>query len=712
MAVMKITRRQLLLGTGGAVAVAGASGLWLGVQRLGDRRFRHAVARGDAFAPNVFLAIEPTGDVVIWLTRAEMGQGVATALPLIIAEELDADWDRVRVEQAIAEDAYDYGRMLTVASASVRSQWTELRRAGAAARQMLLAAAARRWGVPARQCSSESGYVVHGGSGQRLTYGELAAEARASRMPLRPRLKSPSEFRLVGTNVARVDVPGKVDGSAQYGVDVRLEGMKVAVLARSPTLRGRPASYDASAARAVTGVVDVIEVPMGIAVIADHTWAALQGHRALSIEWRDDNRHPLSSSDISALMYARLDDSDAGVARDDGDVRDMLRQSSRRVKAEFEVPYLAHAPMEPMNCTAWIHDDLCEVWAPTQAPDDARAVAAHHSRLPLTKVRVHTTLLGGGFGRRATSDFVAEAVELAKRTGYPIQVLWRREDDMQQGPFRDAAVQRLTAALDDEGLPNAWYHRVVSVSADASEPGRVNPSALMGADDQPYRVGPMRIEWAGVQAPVRTMIWRSVGHSYTAFAIERFVDQLARTAGNDPLHYRIRMLGNEPRLARCIERVGEMSGWSEAVEQGRWLGLAAVKCFGSYCAQVAELTAQRDGRLRVSKVWCAADCGVLVHPDTVRGQIEGGIIFGLTAALHGRMTVRDGRIIEDNFDSYPLLRIDNSPEIEIALIQSAEAPGGVGELSVPPIAPAVANALYAARGVTVGALPMELGRID
>ncbi len=715
MAVTKITRRALLVGAGGAAVVAGASGLWLVSGRWRNRRYRLAVERGAGFSPSVYLQVQPDGEVVIWLNRSEMGQGVSTALPLIIAEELDADWSRVRIEQAVAGDGFDYGPMATLASASIRSQWTDLRRAGATARRMLVAAAARHWGVSARSCRTDNGQVLHDDSGRALGYGELADAAASERAPLRPALKQPAEFRLIGQPIARRDIPDKVTGRTTFGLDVRLPDMRFAALARAPVAGSALLDVDDADARAVPDVIDVIRLESaaggGVAVLARHTHAAIRGRDALRARWQAPQGSAISDTDFSARLRDRLRAVDAEVARDDGGVIDALT-SGATLAADYEVPFLAHAPMEPMNCVARVSDGRCEVWAPTQVPDDARRVAADVAGLPLHRVTVHTTALGGGFGRRAVSDFVAEAVAVAARSGQPVQTVWTREDDMRHGLYRDAAAQRLHAALDDTGLPVAWRHRVVSAVTGLPRPGDVNWNALMGTDDLPYHTGARRIEWAGVTSPLRTAIWRSVGYSYTTFAIESFVDELAAAANHDPLDYRLRLLPDGHRLAHCLERVAELSGWraraearSGAAPAGaparalpRALGLAAVSCFDSHIALVVEVEVEAGAGtpVRVPRVWAAVDCGIAIQPDGAIAQIEGGIVFGLTAALHGRLTLRDGAVVEGNYDDYRLLRIDETPDITVELIPGADPPGGLGEVGVPPVAPAVANALAAA----------------
>lgn len=705
MPIHKVTRRTLLLGAGGALAVAGGGGLWLAIDRLGQRRFRMPVERGDAFAPNVYLAVERGGDVRIWLTRSEMGQGIATALPMIVADELDADWTRVKVEQAVADGRYDYGGLGTVASASVRSQWTELRRAGAAARQMLIAAAARSWGVRAGACTARDGAVLHEASGRRLDYGELADAAAAERLPFRPRLKAPSEFRLIGRSLPRRDAAAKVQGSAVFGIDVRIPDMRFAALARKPVPAAHLVEIDETAARAVPGVLEVLHVERGVAVVATNTWAAFRGRDALRVQWDFGGAAVYSDERIAGALRQRLDTAETGVARDDGGVLEALERGANH-SAVYETPYLAHAPMEPMNCVAHVRDERCEVWAPTQVPDDARQVAAHTAGLPLERVTVHTTYLGGGFGRRAASDFVAEAVAVSARVGAPVQVVWTREDDMRFGRYREAAAQRIDVALAQHGLPSAWRHRVVTTTEHAPGAGEVNGLALMGADDLPYEVGRRRIEWNGVQAPLPTQIWRSVGHSYTAFAVESVLDELAAAASQDPIDYRLALLPGDHRLRRCLLRVAEQSDWAAARASGRALGVAAASAFESHIALVAELADAAPEAFRVERVWAAVDCGVAVHPSSVIAQIEGGIVFGLTAALFGRIRLDTGRVVESNFDRYRLLRMNEMPELYVDLLPSGEAPGGVGELSVPPVAPAVANALFVLNGERVRTLPL------
>jgi isoquinoline 1-oxidoreductase subunit beta len=705
MAAFSVSRRRVLIGAAGTVAVVGAGGLWLELSRLRERRFRQPVDRGGRFAPNAFLAIDSNGIVTIWLTRSEMGQGVMTSLPMLIAEELDADWSRVRVEQAVGGEI-DYGGMATVGSSSLSSTWIEWRRAGAVARAMLVGAAAKSWGVAERDCTTEAGSVVHPASARRAGYGELAQQAASMRVPLQPKLKEPSGFRLIGQSPRRLDTPAKVSGEARYGIDVRVPGMQFAVLARCPAWGGSLRSFDDTAARVVRGVRDVIRLGDRVAVVADSSYAAIRGREALTIDWEPGPHASLDSKEISAQLLRGLEPVEGVAGRDDGDVRALFASATDVVDSSYEVPFLAHAPLEPMNCTAVVRDGAVEIWVPTQVPEDARQTAANVAGVPLERVRVNSTLLGGGFGRRAASDFVGEAVDVAKVLGTPVQLLWTREDDMRHGRLRDAAAQRLRATLGADGIPRAWWHRLSS--ATDSPPNPVTPSfvPMMGAADLPYDLPAARVDLVGVQTPVPFGIWRSVGHSYTAFAIECFIDELAEKVGADPIEYRLRLLPGSSRLRECLSRVTAMSRWAGHRDAGRALGVAVANCFGSFIATVCEVTAEPGQSPRIARLWSAVDCGTAVHPDGVKAQIEGGAVFALTAALYGRISIEDGRIVEGNFDQYPLLRISEMPTVEVDLVPSVESPTGIGEVGVPTIAPAVVNAWYRVTGERVRRLPL------
>ncbi len=694
MTTFRITRRRLLVGATGATVVAGASGLWLGVQKISNERFHKAVDRGDAFAPSVYLAVQPDGEVVIWLTRSEMGQGVSTALPMLIADEMDADWSRVRVEQAVAGDGFDYGQMFTAASSSVSGNWIELRRAGATAREMLISAAADQWGVSASDCVADAGFVLHPGSSRRLDFGSLAAPAADKWPSIRPRLKTPAEFRLIGQAVPRIDTGDKVTGKAFYGADVRLDGMRRAVIARSPVFGGSPRQFEDAAARQVQGVEGVVSVTNGVAVVATDTYSAIQGRRALQVEWQAPPEHRVSGDQIAGQLRQMLDEP-GGVVRDDGGTPSEV---VREITADYQLPFLAHACMEPMNCTASVTPDGCTIWVGSQAPEGARALASAITGLPLNKVVVHRPQLGGGFGRRAAQDFVRDAVEVAMAVGHPVQVLWSREDDLANGEYREATAHRLRVGIDSGGRLRSWHHRIACTVGLDHSPGQISPLAGMGAADQPYDLGAVRVEWSGFPQPLPLRIWRSVGHSYNAFAMESFLDEIAAALDRDPLEMRLELLPQSPRLRHCLEAVAAAARWGSAVEEGRFLGVAATHCMGSYVATIAEVEPVSQRLPRVTGLWCAADCGVVVNPDIARAQVEGGMLYGLDAVLNGGIVLQSGRVVHTNFDRHRVMRISDAPTMEVVLISGGTAPSGVGEIGVPCVAPAVANAWYQATG--------------
>lgn len=705
--IQKVSRRSLLIGAAGLTAVAGSGGLWLAVRRQRNQRWAKAVRRAQPFAPSVYLAVGRDSVVTIWLTRSEMGQGVMTALPMIVAEELDADFDAIRVEQAVADGTQDYGKLLTAASASVRSNWIELRRAGAAARQMLLAAAARSWGVDPETCQTQRGWVIHSGSSRKASYGSLAVLARAESVPLRPQLKDPQDFRLVGTHVPRIDIPAKVTGRASFGMDVRLPGMRYAAVARCPTFGGKLRSVDDAKARKVPGVLEVFAIDDAVAVVAENTWAAFRGRDALELGWIPGAIAAVNNRSINETLD-ELSRKPGVVARILGDSEQAFESAARRLEASYRFPFLAHAPMEPLNCTVRIGEGRCEVWVPTQHPEGARDLAAKFADLPLDRVAVRTTLIGGGFGRRSDPDEVREAVQIARRIGGAVQLVWSREDDLRHGRYREAALHRVSAALSRDGIPIGWHHHVVSPSIEekSSTRGEVDGIVTAGSADNPYAIRNIRVEWSTADLGVPVGIWRSVGHSHGAFALECFMDEIARSGRIDPVDLRRRLLTHKPRLLACLNQAVGRSRWPARRTSGRALGCAVAECFGSFSAQVAEVSVDSEGRPHVHRVWCAVDVGLVIHPDTIKAQIEGGIAFGLTAALRGRISIDQGGVREGNFHDYPLLRQTEMPEIDLAILPSREPPGGVGELAVPGIAPAVANGIHALTGKPPRGLPL------
>ena len=706
--LFRITRRELVL-----AGVAGAAAFGVGIYggfRLGrrdERRRRIIPPREQPFAPGPFVAIDDTGLVTIWLSKTDMGQGVATTLPMIIVDELGADPNRLRIVQAPADDAF--GNQLTAVSTSVRGMFAELRTAGAAAREMLVAAAAEAFGVSPAECRAERGHVLHASSGRRLAFGSLVRAAGRRKIPSKPALKPVTEFRYVGKSMPRLDLPAKIDGTARFGIDVRVAGMVFATIARSPTVGGKVRRFDATAARAIPGVRDVVQIERGVAVLADHTHAAILGRQALRIDWDRGPHAKWNAKSIDAHLDEHLQQEGA-VARREGNGAAGLNGPGRIVRAEYRLPYLAHATMEPMNCTADVREGECAIWAPTQAPAGARDSAARRLGLTPDKVAVNVTLAGGGFGRRVADDFVLEAVDLSKLTRRPVQVVWTREDDLQHDWYRPCSVHRLEARLADDGLPLAWRHRIVAPSILRRDPNfreAVDPTAVEGAKELPYRVPDLQVEYVQADLPIPIFFWRSVGHSYNAFAVECFVDEIAAVTRRDPALLRQSLLAAAPRHLGVLKlAVAKAGPPPKGAGQGR--GIAVHACYGSFVAMAADVTVTNEGSVSVNRVVCAVDCGFAVHPDGVAAQIEGGIAFGLTAALRGGIVFDAGAATNSNFHDYPLLRFDEMPAVEVHLINGApDVLGGVGEIGVPPIAPAVCNAIHAATGRRIRTLPLQ-----
>ena len=708
-----VTRREFItLGT------AGSAGLVLAFYL--PARSAHAAAEA-SFAPNAWLQIEPSGTVKIWVGKCELGQGVRTALPMIVAEELEADWSKVEVVQGVFDKKY--GEQGTGGSTSVRTSWENLRKAGATAREMLLAAAAQTWHVEKSTCRAEKGVVIHAPSKRRLGYGELAAQAAQFPVPESVALKNPRDFRITGTSLPRVDTSARVAGSPVFGLDVRLPGMLYATVARCPVFGGKVTKFDAAKAKAVPGVRQVVQIENRVAVVAENTWAAIRGREALEITW-EEGPHAAESAASLRRQMEELTARPLKSFRNDGDVDAALARAAQRLEAIYESPYLAHAPLEPLNCTAQVLKDRCEVWASTQSPEWVHGAAQRITGLPPEAIRVNVTLAGGAFGRRWVPDAAEDAVAVSKAVGAPVQAVWTREDELQHGFYRPANFHRLSAGLDAEGRLIAWSHRYTSASILGSfAPQAPNPEAmeLEGAADLPYAVPNVRVEYAVAQSAAPRGWLRSVTHTYTAFVVQSFLDELAVAAGKDPLEFRLSLL-REPRqvrvaaaeeavnidtqrLRRVLEVAAEKADWGKPLAKGRGRGLAHHFCFHSYVAQVAEVSVER-GVPRVHRVVCAVDCGTAVHPDGVKAQLEGGILYGLSA-LHQEITLDRGRVAQSNFHDYPVLRLADAPLIEVHIVPSAEPPTGVGEPGVPPILPAVCNAIFAATGKRIRRLPLR-----
>ena len=615
-------------------------------------------AAGGPFEPNIYLTVDGDGIVTIRAFRSEMGQGIRTTIAMIVAEELDVDWSAVRIEQSRTDPAY--GDQVTGGSVSVSGNYDILRRAGGAARLMLVSAAADRWGVEAKACRTQAGAVIHPDGTTRLAYGEVVDAAAALLMPGRQEvpLKAPQDFRLVGTPVPLVDGPHMVDGSAMYASDLRLPGMVYAAVARCPVFGGRVDAYDGTAARVVAGVVDVIEIDRGIAVVADSSWAAIQGQAALDVTWREGTFARWDSANIRERVMAG-----APVVGDAG---------TGALDAAYDIPYLAHATMEPMTCVADVRADRCEVWAPTQNPQAAKAAARSASGLRADAVTIHVPLIGGGFGRRLQVDYVEEAVQISQAMGAPVKLVWTRSDDIQHDFYHPLSYNYVSAALDAEGRPTAM------------------PEVRM----QQQQFG------------IPTGAWRSVQNFTEAFPRECFLDEIAAQGGLDPVELRRALL--PARGVAVLDLAASRADWGSSLPEGWGRGIAYFATFGvTHVAQVAEVSVAPDGVVRVHRVVCAVDCGTVINPDTVRAQMEGGIVFGLTAALKASVTIAKGRVQQNNFYDYPLLRMDEMPEVEVLIVPSTEAPSGIGEMGVPPIAPAVANAVFAATGKRIRHLPIR-----
>jgi isoquinoline 1-oxidoreductase subunit beta len=668
------------------------------------------------FVPNAFVRIDGNGQIVLTMPYVEMGQGTYTSIPMLIAEELEVDLKQVQVEHAPPNERLYANPLLGVQatgnSNAIRGAWQPLRQAGAVARTMLVAAAAKRWNVDPASCRAQSGEVLHPPTGRRSTYGELAADAARLSIPENVALKQPQDFKLIGTPAKRLDTPAKVNGTAVYGIDVRPPGVKIATLAQSPVFGGRVKSVDDTAAKAVKGVRQIVRLDDAVAVVADHMGAAKKGLAALAIEWDEGPHAKLSTADIaSELEQATL--KSGAVAQNIGDVDKALASAVTKVEAIYQVPFLAHATMEPMNCTVHVRPDGCELWVGNQAIARCQAAAAQVTGLPLDKVVAHNHLIGGGFGRRLESDGVARAVEIAKQVEGPVKVVWTREEDIQHDMYRPYWFDRLIAGLDDKGMPLAWSNRYAgsSIIARWLPPGFKNgldPDSTEGAINLVYALPNLHVEYVRVEPPgIPTAFWRSVGPSHNVFVTESFMDELAAAAKQDAVAYRRALLEHSPRAKAVLELAAEKAGWGQPLPQRAGRGVALQFVFGTYMAQVAEIEVAKDGKVRVRRVVCAVDCGIPVNPDTIQAQIQSAIIFGITAALYGEITLKNGRVEQTNFDTYQMLRMNEAPAIDVHIVQSSEAPGGMGEAGTSAIVPAVANAIFAATGKRLRKMPVD-----
>ena len=645
-----------------------------------------------------------------------MGQGTYTSIPMLIAEELEVGLDQVQLEHAPPNPKLYanplLGEQATGNSNAIRGAWKPLREAGATARTMLVAAAAKRWNVDPASCRAQSGEVLHAPTGRRIKYGALAADAARMPVPTNVTLKERKDFKLIGTPAKRLDTPAKVNGTAVYGIDARPAGVKIATLAQSPVFGGRLKSVNDTAALAVKGVRQVVKLDDAVAVVADHMGAAKKGLEALVIEWDDGPHAKLTTAAIAAeLEKATL--GPGAVAQSVGDADRAMAGAVTKVDAIYQVPFLAHAAMEPMNCTVHVRPDGCEIWVGTQAIVRCQTGAAKTLGLPLEKVVVHNHLLGGGFGRRLEEDGVVRAVQIARHVDGPVKVVWTREEDTQHDMYRPYWFDRLSAGLDAKGTPVAWTHRFAgsSVIARYIPPAfkdGLDPDSTEGAIDLTYALPNLRVEFLRVEPPgIPTAFWRSVGPSHTVFVVESFMDELAAAAKQDPVAYRLALLDKNPRAKAVLALAAKKAGWGGELPARAGRGVALQHVFGSYMAYVAEVEVAKDGAVRVRRVVCALDCGTVVNPDTVRAQVESGAMFGITAALYGEITLKDGRVEQGNFDSYQILRMNEAPKVEVHVIDNGDAPGGLGEAGTSLIVPAVANAIFAATGKRLRKMPVD-----
>jgi isoquinoline 1-oxidoreductase beta subunit len=674
-------------------------------------------AGADGFAPNAFIRIERGGQIVLTMPYVEMGQGTYTSVPMLIAEELEVDLKQVRLEHAPPNEKL-YGNPLlggiqaTGNSNAMRAAWQPMRQAGAAARTMLVAAAAKRWSVDPASCRARSGEVLHAPTGRRIKYGELAAAAARLPVPENVALKRAQDFKLIGTPAKRLDTPSKVNGTAVYGIDVRPPGVKIATLAQSPVFGGRVRKLDDAAAKAVKGVRQIVRLDDAIAVVADHMGAAKKGLAALVIEW-DDGPHAKLNTDNILHDLERATQNPGAVAQNVGDVAKVMASAVTKVEATYQVPFLAHATMEPMNCTVHVRKDGCEVWVGNQVLARAQAAAAKTAGLPLDKVVVHNHLIGGGFGRRLEIDGVIRAVEIAKHVDGPVKVVWTREEDIQHDMYRPCFFDRISAGLDGKGMPVAWNHRFAgsSIIARWAPPlftNGLDPDTTEGAIDLVYALPNLHVEYLQVEPPgIPTAFWRSVGPSHNVFVTESFLDELAAAAKQDAVAYRQALLDKSPRAKAVLELAAGKAGWGKPLPDRVGRGIAVQFVFATYMAQVAEVEVSREGAVRVRRVVCAVDCGIVVNPDTVRAQIQSAIMFGITAALYGEITLKDGRVEQTNFDTYQILRMNEAPTVEVHIVQSPESPGGMGEAGTSLIVPAVTNAIFAATGKRLRKMPVD-----
>lgn len=705
-----MTRRDFIK-TGSLVVAAGAL--------PGDANlFSAACAKAEVvttFKPHAFVEIGADDTVTVWLGQTNLGQGTHTGISMIVAEELDADWTKVQARMALAGEPFKnpfWHAQVTGGSSSIRHRWDMIRKAGATARHMLIEAAAKQWGIDAGKCTTDNSRVIHP-DGRSLSYGLLVTGAQAVAVPSDPPLKQSADYRIIGSARARMDIPDKVAGRTVYGIDVVVPDMCIAVVARPPRYGARPGSYDVGAAMAVKGVLQVVPLKDRIGVCAETTFAALQGREKLNIEWSPGSHPTLDDENVDKMLQDALNDKPGAVAETRGDVGKALAEAAVTLEAAYRLPYLAHAALEPINCTAHVEKDRCRLWVPTQGQTTAQHTAAAICGLPAEKVEVMTTPAGGGFGLRGEPDPVADAVALSKAMGRPVKVMWTREDDFANDYFRPASVCTVKAGLDDTGQLVAWSQKVASQSVMSRIMPQfvkegIDPTSVQGIPDMVYTLPNRRVEYVMMELPIPVGFWRSVGYSITTFTVETFMDELAHAAGKDPVEFRLGLMEKGSRAFRTLSLLAEKSHWGTAVPEGRARGIAVGSCFGSSAAHMAEISVdEKNGRVTVHRIVCAIDCGPAVYPDAITAQMEGACVMALSVAMHEKITFSGGGVETGNFDKYRLLTMADVPEIEVYVAESVHEIGGVGEPGVPTVAPAVANAIFSATGVMLRELPFH-----
>ena len=694
------------------VSTAG-SGLVLGFYLPYTNKLNGKTSAATLFEPNAWIKVQSDNIVQIMVGKSEMGQGVLTSLPMIIAEEMDLDWSKVVVEKAPA-NRKKYGWQMTGGSNSVSGGYNKLRQAGATAREMLVMAASEEWSVPISECNTNNGNVIHERTGRKLSYGDLAEKASQLKVPKKPTLKNKSDFSIIGQNIKRTDTLSKINGTAQFAMDVQLDGMVYATIVHSPVFGRKLKSFNKASVSDISGVINIFAIESGLAIVAKNTWAALKTGKQIEIKWDEGEAAGLDDETIRKQLLDASKEK-GSVVRKEGNVKKALQSSDKIIEAIYESPLQAHATMEPMNCTAYVQKDKCQVWAGTQDPNGARKIASKITGLSKKQVEVNVTFLGGGFGRRAFNDFVTEAVEISNEIKKPVKMIWTREEDMQHDFYRPPSLHMMKGAFDQNDNLTTWKHSIVAPSILFTQlikipfpfKEKIDFITLEGAKHLPYKIPNMQVDFQMIKTPIPLGWWRSVYNSQNAFANECFMDELAEKAGKDSVQFRLGLLPKSSRDTGVIKLVAEKSGWNDFRNDPTYQGISCHKSFGTWVAQVARVSVENN-KVKVHEVFCAVDCGTVINPAIVKAQISSGIIYGLSATLKSKITIKNGRVNQNNFDDFEVIRMNEAPKIHVYMVDNDKSPKGVGEPGLPPIAPAVVNAVYAATGKRIRTLPIQL----